>query len=137
MAQTVGTSFIDVPVYPFGTPTDYPYRLNQALTSTIDNAIAAYDGLAPPGGGGDGSESQYAAINQAVAVGGLGFEPTATKILIVPADHTFHYLGTIRAGTLRIAPLPIPGRLATRWPKQFPTVGCWSWVCVVPTPVAS
>ncbi|MDX5398398.1 MAG: hypothetical protein LPK92_01560, partial [Actinomycetes bacterium] len=115
-------SFVDFPFSPWGSGSDYAYELDQQLTGTEADWVAAVNAMVTLDGG-DGPESQYEALYQ-VATGagndvaaapddsgdipaGLGcdYREDATKVVMLTTDAPFHDAGD--AGTF-----PYPGASA-------------------------
>ncbi len=102
-------SFVDFPIYPYGSSGDYAYRLDQDLTYDRDTWISSINGLSTFYGG-DGPESQYEALYQAATGAGLdinedgdyddvgeippGLAPDwrsdATRVIAITTDAEFH-----------------------------------------------
>ena len=116
-------SFEDYPIFPFGAASlnDAAYRRDVDLTADYQAVVNAVLGLTAPGGaGGDGPQSQLAALYQAATglgedLSGVGFpgasipagqaasfRPGATKMVLLWTDAAFHLPGD--AGTI-----PYPG----------------------------
>ncbi|MGM0386575.1 MAG: hypothetical protein ACQERF_11445 [Actinomycetota bacterium] len=115
-------SFVDFPFSPWGSGSDYGYRLDQQLTGTKAMWLTAVNGMVTLNGG-DGPESQYEALyqvatgagNEVVAApndsgdiasgGGCDYREDATKVVMLTTDAPFHNAGD--AG-----PFPYPGASA-------------------------
>jgi Ca2+-binding RTX toxin-like protein len=87
------TSFVDKPVSPFGSTTDYEYRTDQALTATFSEFIDALNGLTVLSGN-DYPEAQLTALLQnAVRTAEVGWRPGSIKVVVLTTDAAFHKAG--------------------------------------------
>lgn len=118
-------TFVDFPFDPWGTSFlgDYAYRLDQQLTATKADWVAAVDAMSVKGGN-DGPESQYEALYQLATGAGndvvaaepddsgdvaagqaCSFREDATKVVMLSTDAPFHDAGDP-------GPFPYPGASA-------------------------
>jgi hypothetical protein len=97
--------FDDFPVGGYGSGSDRPFELRQAITSSVTATQTAVNGLAASGGG-DGPESQVEALYQSATGAGIGtwtppascgsgvgypcFRSGATPIVLLFTDADFH-----------------------------------------------
>lgn len=89
------TSFVDKPVSPFGSAAsgDYAYRTDLAMTDSVADLQATYDGLAVLSGA-DGPESQLEALLQvALREAELGYRADTTRVAVLFTDAEFHEAG--------------------------------------------
>jgi len=86
-SQFALASFRDFPLIPWGGPSDYPYNFDLDFTTTEatwTNAIS----LLIAGGGSDGPESQYYALQQ--AANETSWRDDATGVIAITTDASFH-----------------------------------------------
>ena len=88
-AQFAISSFIDLPVHPYGNAGDYIYRPELALTSDLDTFRAALSELTTQGGG-DTPEAQWAGLWGAVNGIGLKLRENSRKIVLIATDAPAH-----------------------------------------------
>ena len=81
------TTFIDFPTYPWGGPSDYPYKLNLDLTSVKADWTSAINAMVASGGS-DGPESQLYALMQTANT--ISWRPGATRVVAITTDAPFH-----------------------------------------------
>ncbi|MDQ0318474.1 Ca2+-binding RTX toxin-like protein/predicted transcriptional regulator [Pararhizobium capsulatum DSM 1112] len=97
------SSFVDKPVYPFGSSGDYVYRTDLALTNDAADFLDTYRNLAILGGN-DTEESQLEALMQvALRTVEVGWRPGANKVAILFTDAPPHIAGDGAAGGITVA----------------------------------
>ena len=82
-------SFVDRPVSPFGSPGDYLYRPELALTDSIADFEATLDGLSTLNGG-DFPEAQWVGLYRAAQGVGLDLREDSRKIIYLATDASAH-----------------------------------------------
>ena len=88
-AQFAISSFIDLPVSPYGSAGDYVYRPELALTADLDLFRTALNGLSTRNGG-DTREAQWAGLWGAVNGIGLKLRENSRKIVLIATDAPAH-----------------------------------------------
>ena len=88
-AQFALSSFVDLPEAPYGSPGDYIYRPELALTSNLDQFRSALDDLTIRNGG-DQPEAQWAGLWGAVNGVGLKLRENSRKIVLIATDAPAH-----------------------------------------------
>lgn len=86
-------SFRDIPLHPFGTPTDFCHRFVSPLTSDLNELKNAYSSLTVTGGG-DPPEDQYGALIAACQSSIPGWSPPdsiATNLIVLSTDAQPHF----------------------------------------------
>ena len=78
----------DYPISPYGDPGDFPYKLNQAITSSTPAVTTALNGLSASGGF-DGPESQLKALSDAAGAA-TGWRAGSTKVAVWFGDAPGH-----------------------------------------------
>lgn len=79
----------DFPTYPWGDSSDYPYRLNQAMTAST-TAVQAGINAWSAGGGADGPESGLEGMRRAASDAATGWRAGSERILVWFGDYPSH-----------------------------------------------
>jgi hypothetical protein len=88
-ARFAVASFVDLPIFPYGSAGDYVYRPELALTEDVGAFEAALGGLTIRSGG-DFPESQWAGLWGAANGLGLGLRDNSRKIILIATDAPAH-----------------------------------------------
>ena len=88
-AQFAISSFIDLPMSPYGGPSDYVYRPELALTADLESFRSTLDGLTTRDGG-DFPEAQWAGLWGAINGVGLKLRENSRKIVLIATDAPAH-----------------------------------------------
>lgn len=83
------SSFIDLPVSPYGNPGDYLYRADLALTNDVTAFESTLDGLTT-GRGGDRPEAQWVGLWRAANGVGLNLRDGSSRIIYMATDAPAH-----------------------------------------------
>eukprot|EP00003_Mantamonas_plastica_P002394 TRINITY_DN1181_c0_g1_i4.p1 TRINITY_DN1181_c0_g1~~TRINITY_DN1181_c0_g1_i4.p1 ORF type:complete len:921 (+),score=262.58 TRINITY_DN1181_c0_g1_i4:30-2765(+) len=90
-------SYIDIPVSPFGSSSDYVYRTHIPMTSSTSALQNAVNALRTRSGG-DGPESQIFGLQQVArrASSECGFRTASRRVVVLSTDAAYHDAGDAR-----------------------------------------
>ncbi|MEL7333150.1 MAG: matrixin family metalloprotease [Cyanobacteria bacterium J06560_2] len=88
-SQFAVASFIDLPVSPYGSPGDYLYRSDLALTDSITDFETSLAGLSTRSGN-DFPEAQYVGLWRAANGVGLNLRENSRKVILIATDAPPH-----------------------------------------------
>lgn len=92
-AELAVTSFVDKPLSPFGSSSDYVYNTDISLTSNADLLTSTYDGFSIRSGA-DGDEAQLEALLQiALRETEIGWSNNDQRVVVLFTDAGFHEAG--------------------------------------------
>ena len=92
-AELAITSFIDKPISPFGSPSDYAYNTDIALTSNAELLASTYNSFSTRSGA-DGDEAQLEALLQiALREAEIGWSKNDQRVIVLFTDAGFHAAG--------------------------------------------
>jgi len=91
-------TFVDKPLPPFGAATDYEYRTDLAVTSSVSSWQSAIEAISF-GSGSDGPESQLSSLLQVGlrADGEIGYRPDSLRVVILATDSDYHEAGDVNS----------------------------------------
>lgn len=115
------TSYIDYPIFSFGSSSDFIYTANQDLTATDADVQTAIDALST-GFGGDGQEAQLVSLQQVGLGNGLTYTAGSERFVVLSTDAPPHVAGDFGDGGANDNDTDLADGLGPNGEEDYPSV---------------